>query len=216
MSWCPRVVSSYHPTSNRNDDVSSLPAGTLYLLIILHQTATMRCASRWTGALYLLIILHQTATNQSLVFDFIGCIFLSSYIKPQPHDPYRAYAVSCIFLSSYIKPQLFGPFRSPSSRCIFLSSYIKPQPVAPLAASERVVSSYHPTSNRNSLPLLANQAELYLLIILHQTATCPAFFCCWSRLYLLIILHQTATPLVVWLYIMCCIFLSSYIKPQLR
>ena len=101
-----------------------------------------------------------------------------------------------------------------SMRCIFLSSYIKPQPCSLWWTNRRVVSSYHPTSNRNLIVFRFHSDKLYLLIILHQTATANPEDSRVRRLYLLIILHQTATfrvGLDVW---RCCIFLSSYIKPQ--
>ena len=101
----------------------------LYLLIILHQTATSGLKTRPTSWLYLLIILHQTATCRSPVRCVAGCIFLSSYIKPQ-------------LLPVWLLVVL-------------------------------VVSSYHPTSNSNQRVLLMKTSELYLLIILHQTATAP-------------------------------------------
>ena len=120
------VVSSYHPTSNRNED-----------LVLIH-----------TSPLYLLIILHQTATTVKHTLHGFGCIFLSSYIKPQ---------LGCLCLRFYC-----------------------------------VVSSYHPTSNRNKPGTLRHYVTLYLLIILHQTAT------------LLMPRYKSFR----------CIFLSSYIKPQ--
>ena len=120
--------------------------------------------------MYLLIILHQTATISRIIIIEISCIFLSSYIKPQRYFALVLSLSCCIFLSSYIKPQLHWQLRP----------------------CDDVVSSYHPTSNRNVIALLEGLVGLYLLIILHQTATTV----------------RTNH------YILCCIFLSSYIKPQ--
>ena len=166
----------------------------------------------------------------------ICCIFLSSYIKPQPKNRIRRSSCRCIFLSSYIKPQPGGvvgrslpvvssyhptsnrnlnwflvfhavlylliilhqtatPIHSISQQagCIFLSSYIKPQLYVASSLSVLVVSSYHPTSNRNLLIVFITVVLLYLLIILHQTATIYPCYGVLEGLYLLIILHQTAT-----------------------
>ena len=142
------VVSSYHPTSNRNS-----------------QYAVER--GEW---LYLLIILHQTATGFQNFFIASSCIFLSSYIKPQlsPACPLLRFVVSS--------------YHPTSNRNLPLS----------LRRTRQVVSSYHPTSNRNLIVLMMAAVELYLLIILHQTATSFSLIFNCSR----------------------CIFLSSYIKPQ--
>ena len=208
--------------------------------------------------MYLLIILHQTATGTAISSVPSSCIFLSSYIKPQLIPFAFEVLLSCIFLSSYIKPQLFPVRLSRKPCCIFLSSYIKPQLVFVDNFTDNVVSSYHPTSNRNFPRLVLSCKRLYLLIILHQTATSlplsPASFGCiflssyikpqlssiflctdtvvssyhptsnrnfgnfaylCGKLYLLIILHQTATARLIKIMPKRCIFLSSYIKPQL-
>ena len=77
-----------------------------------------------------------------------------------------------------------------------------------------VVYPYIPTSNRNVVLLLLILRMLYILIFLHQTATCDErlyrWYCCIS-LYSYI--KPQLTPVIrVLLY--GCISLYSYIKPQ--
>ena len=56
-----------------------------------------------------------------------------------------------------------------------------------------VVYHYNPTSNRNAHNLFIFRLSLYIIIILHQTATNLADVLDGSTLYIIIILHQTAT-----------------------
>ena len=76
------------------------------------------------------------------------------------------------------------------------------------------VYPYIPTSNRNSSVPKWPRILLYILIFLHQTATLMIHLWLLLRLYILIFLHQTATLLLLYLLVVCCISLYSYIKPQ--
>ena len=143
----------------------------LYILIFLHQTATLSLSNRVAIRLYILIFLHQTATQIDKARSDIGCISLYSYIKPQLKFSVRSHLPSCISLYSYIKPQQ----RSSSS------------------VMSVVVYPYIPTSNRNPRPRLLYLVALYILIFLHQTATMGAGWDWKVELYILIFLHQTAT-----------------------
>ena len=166
------AVYPYIPTSNRNH----IPFGMT------------------TGLLYILIFLHQTATAIVQPLNFICCISLYSYIKPQRHRDCGRSCQSCISLYSYIKPQLDGF-----------------QPLPPIA-----VYPYIPTSNRNNGGKCPHAPVLYILIFLHQTATRSAGQHVGSELYILIFLHQTATEIGVGRHHLRCISLYSYIKPQLK
>ena len=79
--WC--AVYPYIPTSNRNR---------IRFYVVEH-------------SLYILIFLHQTATVIGLIVLLQRCISLYSYIKPQPKRTNPWHASSCISLYSYIKPQ---------------------------------------------------------------------------------------------------------------
>ncbi len=59
----PKVVYHYNPTSNRNDQGSLDVSPELYIIIILHQTATLGMNASEVIELYIIIILHQTATS---------------------------------------------------------------------------------------------------------------------------------------------------------
>ena len=55
----------------------------LYLIEILHQTTTEYMDKVMSAQLYLIEILHQTTTSLSNKSEFISCILLKFYIKPQ-------------------------------------------------------------------------------------------------------------------------------------
>ena len=56
-----------------------------------------------------------------------------------------------------------------------------------------VVYHYNPTSNRNTEDVWERFCRLYIIIILHQTATLVLPYLSVRMLYIIIILHQTAT-----------------------
>ena len=56
------VVYHYNPTSNRNLGLNTVQILSLYIIIILHQTATILQLRLEKLLLYIIIILHQTAT----------------------------------------------------------------------------------------------------------------------------------------------------------
>ena len=78
------AVYPYIPTSNRNVPNVWDFSDRLYILIFLHQTATLSPWAPFVLTLYILIFLHQTATWLLCCLLLICCISLYSYIKPQP------------------------------------------------------------------------------------------------------------------------------------
>ncbi len=142
------------------------------------------------------------------------CISLYSYIKPQlisiavsngiavyPYIPtsnrnvlrlqrYNVLLYILIFLHQTATAILHLYSRK---GCISLYSYIKPQPKWSAGAADGAVYPYIPTSNRNCYRLTVMRYGLYILIFLHQTATCPTHTQWPPMLYILIFLHQTAT-----------------------
>ena len=63
----------------------------------------------------------------------------------------------------------------------------------PSKQTASVVYHYNPTSNRNKVLVPKDPKKLYIIIILHQTATEMYFGDVFGVLYINIILHQTAT-----------------------
>ena len=57
------IVSSFVSTSNHNVTVTARGSTTLYLLLFLHQTTTIKKAFQIVLPLYLLLFLHQTTTT---------------------------------------------------------------------------------------------------------------------------------------------------------
>ena len=58
------VVYHLHPTSNRNVTISVVKVSVLYIIFILHQTATDWQDFINDAKLYIIFILHQPATSQ--------------------------------------------------------------------------------------------------------------------------------------------------------
>ena len=190
----------------------------LYIIFILHQTATTFQILKNEGGLYIIFILHQTATTSSHDANRRCCISSSSYIKPQranvsyfvgkvvyhlhptSNRNSRSWTISRVSVVYHLHPtsnrnenvittfvkRLYiifilhqtatgSPPLSPSARCISSSSYIKPQPRHQAGTRSEVVYHLHPTSNRNPNSLETLGAVLYIIFILHQTATYVAY-----------------------------------------
>ena len=77
------VVYRSIPTSNRNDAVKLLRLSQLYIVLFLHQTATLIPLYQKRGMLYIVLFLHQTATSSYKCLPSLCCISFYSYIKPQ-------------------------------------------------------------------------------------------------------------------------------------
>ena len=101
------VVYRSIPTSNRNEKSFSNGGKLLYIVLFLHQTATISLQKALRLLLYIVLFLHQTATFY--YFSALGkrCISFYSYIKPQHRTRAPAGSESCISFYSYIKPQHF-------------------------------------------------------------------------------------------------------------
>ena len=78
----------------------------------------------------------------------------------------------CISLYSYIKPQLILSVRSHLPVVYPYIPTSNRNAATGLAIGSAVVYPYIPTSNRNQLLISTFSALLYILIFLHQTATC--------------------------------------------
>ena len=143
-----------------------------------------------------------------------GCIFSSSYIKPQLSALATAWSCSCIFSSSYIKPQ---PWRHSGAPSGVVSSQVPTSnhnDELDVLLEFQVVSSQVPTSNHNLRDDWNGSTGLYLLKFLHQTTTFKTKAGMLDSLYLLKFLHQTTTLMALCPCVIGCIFSSSYIKPQ--
>ena len=79
-----------------------------------------------------------------------------------------------------------------------------------------VVSYWNSTSNHNFQTLETLDVKLYLIEILHQTTTPRLSHRRRLMLYLIEILHQTTTWSAAFEFLLCCILLKFYIKPQLH
>ena len=120
----------------------------------------------------------------------------------------------CILSKFYIKPQRSKCYHVRWFCCILSKFYIKPQLPAPATLAATVVSYRNSTSNHNGSVGVINDAELYLIEILHQTTTYALDNQIKAMLYLIEILHQTTTIEDVAPIIYSCILSKFYIKPQ--
>ena len=188
------VVYHLHPTSNRN-----IPAVVLVFVDVvyhLHPTSNRNVARVDTVLpwLYIIFILHQTATWPPTRKTWRSCISSSSYIKPQRNAIRRYTSSGCISSSSYIKPQLLRKYVSELEVVYHLHPTSNRNKALYFISSPSVVYHLHPTSNRNMLHRGVEDIWLYIIFILHQTATRRKRWCSPHG----------------------CISSSSYIKPQRR
>ena len=187
-----RVVPYQYSTSNRNKFLPPITKLSLFLINILHQTATSRVSWKKALMLFLINILHQTATFRAPSPPVISCSLSIFYIKPQPGKAGDRRYRRCSLSIFYIKPQLPGwstdtqliPYQYSTSNRNHNTYFFK---------TPKVVPYQYSTSNRNRTFVDLQGILLFLINILHQTATRRCCSCCWSMLFLINILHQTAT-----------------------
>ena len=172
-----QAVYPYIPTSNRNHGVSHLVPALLYILIFLHQTATL---CRGSSAL-------------------LCCISLYSYIKPQLQ---RGECACVRAVYPYIPTSNRNPIDTSSTlHALYILIFLHQTATASLdsvrANTLYILIFLHQTATGGNLTLLI--VTLYILIFLHQTATRNNRINRNIMLYILIFLHQTATVSV------CCV-----------
>ena len=166
----------------------------LYIVLFLHQTATLLSEVLDHVLLYIVLFLHQTATGAQ-----------SNLNKQRLYIVLFLHQTATIFLMSR---RYFS--------YISFYSYIKPQLIPLLHFVCLVVYRSIPTSNRNRGQVEEVFKGLYIVLFLHQTATLrPQSLRCPS-LYIVLFLHQTATLPISTRRQASCISFYSYIKPQLR
>ena len=145
------VVYRSIPTSNRNLYLRSSRNSKVVYRSIPTSNRNMRNRQERLRRLYIVLFLHQTATLRVATAKLSCCISFYSYIKPQRRRPFHCTLSCCISFYSYIKPQLLFDFVHQILSCISFYSYIKPQRSRRLALARSVVYRSIPTSNRNSL-----------------------------------------------------------------
>ena len=105
------------------------------------------CSTVW---LFLINILHQTATGLRRGRGSSCCSLSIFYIKPQPVAGYNTLSASCSLSIFYIKPQRGGLSGSQGGGCSLSIFYIKPQLRPARDARDVVVPYQYSTSNRNN------------------------------------------------------------------
>ena len=169
-----RVVYRSIPTSNRNDLIANTPNLLVVYRSIPTSNRNIRAAFALDKLLYIVLFLHQTATIGLSVYISTRCISFYSYIKPQHWVCTNADPLSCISFYSYIKPQP----RCASWYCCRVVYRSIPTSnrnlLTWLSSPWLVVYRSIPTSNRNSRNTIPPLLQLYIVLFLHQTATSPA------------------------------------------
>ena len=146
VTW---VVYGSFPTSNHNSKFYLYQHIRLFMGLFLHQTTTAPRAMASATRLFMGLFLHQTTTLRPQGREQPRCLWVFSYIKPQPvtasvfvgyvvygsfptsnhnrQSPTERRSYCCLWVFSYIKPQLSSPRVKNSLRCLWVFSYIKPQ-----------------------------------------------------------------------------------------
>ena len=208
------VVPYQYSTSNRNGCVYRKFFCELFLISILHQTATGVTMIREDGKLFLISILHQTATVVRLWLHCLSCSLSVFYIKPQQKRCNNNESSGCSLSVFYIKPQQrwrhfqilwVVPYQySTSNRNKWVILHWK----------KKVVPYQYSTSNRNVEEGLTNRRRVVPYQYSTSNRNTFSFYFFSIRLFLISILHQTATALCCTIVLQCCSLSVFYIKPQ--
>ena len=186
----------------------------LFISSILHQTTTAVDKSLSTGRLFISSILHQTTTSCHVLQLFVCCLYLQSYTKPQ---------LLCSIFAMVFVVYIFNPTPNHnqdvwlvplSQGCLYLQSYTKPQLLYLHSCNRLVVYIFNPTPNHNLGICYSIYVWLFISSILHQTTTITRFPRTDSTLFISSILHQTTTLVPSNEFLVCCLYLQSYTKPQ--
>ena len=143
--------------------------------LFLHQTTTGGLSREERPLLFMGLFLHQTTTSSISSSPRNGCLWVFSYIKPQPWPCAHRSARRCLWVFSYIKPQL-------------------------AAVEFRVVDVVYgsfPTSNHNWFRGPCTPFKLFMGLFLHQTTTLSSGSVPCSMLFMGLFLHQTTTSVAL-------------------
>ena len=162
------------------------------------------------------LFLHQTTTARLEPRPLSCCLWVFSYIKPQPLGVDGGLHRGCLWVFSYIKPQPGLVHLVFVLSCLWVFSYIKPQQRRWVLRRKSVVYGSFPTSNHNRWDVAVFGSGLFMGLFLHQTTTyqgCERYRlgCLWVFSYIKPQLSRLSL-----IPVMCCLWVFSYIKPQLR
>ena len=170
------------------------PAIQLFMGLFLHQTTTSKRQPCSEPPLFMGLFLHQTTTVRHIFRRPLGCLWVFSYIKPQPVEGGTRY----VFV-------VYGSFPTSNHNGSLGCS-----------SSTRVVYGSFPTSNHNHIGLRVVVAELFMGLFLHQTTTLLhlgklSLSCLWVFSYI-----KPQPSRYVQTTAKGCLWVFSYIKPQLQ
>ena len=84
-----------------------MSAKQLFLINILHQTATVTQSAVFSPMLFLINILHQTATYNVSIVDYIELFLINILHQTATMSGGQSKILSCSLSIFYIKPQLY-------------------------------------------------------------------------------------------------------------
>ena len=161
--------------------------------LFLHQTTTHLWPALMPWRLFMGLFLHQTTTKQGDDVLRLRCLWVFSYIKPQRVAGRDGHGCGCLWVFSYIKPQRrWATFRT---RAVVYGSF--------------------PTSNHNYIRVFHNKRQVVYGSFPTSNHNLHAAVQCTYQLFMGLFLHQTTTHRSIWRSLICCLWVFSYIKPQL-
>ena len=180
-----------HQTTTQS--VRMISKGTLFISWFLHQTTTSNTFSISKRMLFISWFLHQTTTRHRQECSHL-MLFISWFLHQTTTIDGCYQVIAWLFISWFLhQTTTLQPISPNRASCLSLDSYIKPQPIAFKIQLPPVVYLLIPTSNHN-----------YIM-----------FYKVYNKLFISWFLHQTTTILCFIKYIISCLSLDSYIKPQL-
>ena len=209
------VVYGSFPTSNHN--LSRLSVASLTVVYGSFPTSNhnFRVEVPYQLRLFMGLFLHQTTTGGRAVPLCERCLWVFSYIKPQRPTVRCCALLSCLWVFSYIKPQLsvsskvlcrvvYGSFPTSNHNAarVFLCARV-------------VVYGSFPTSNHNCAagPVCCHSVVYGSFPTSNHNPNSASLTC--RSLFMGLFLHQTTTGGTTRNSTSCCLWVFSYIKPQL-
>ena len=125
ISLC--VVYRSIPTSNRNKQIDYYSFVLLYIVLFLHQTATVSSATFLICSLYIVLFLHQTATG-TMSRALHGLLYIVLFLHQTATSIYERILGCSLYIVLFLhQTATKGRLNVKTSSCISFYSYIKPQ-----------------------------------------------------------------------------------------
>ena len=162
-----KVVYRSIPTSNRNVYAWYRQRRSLYIVLFLHQTATLKSRYIGTFLLYIVLFLHQTATCASLTLNSVR-LYIVLFLHQTATLRLGTLRIVVLYIVLFLHQTATRTFaRHCQNCCISFYSYIKPQQFSRVQCDPQVVYRSIPTSNRN----ISTAHVLFLRVVYRSIPT---------------------------------------------